>query len=189
MKERLIKRFNKPFPVKNRLIPLIGDKKEVKIADVGSGPVSRIGELLPGVKIEIYPSDKKDYTKITWNGLGIKPRFPIEVQNMEEFSYSDDFFDIVHCGNALDHTRDAVAAIKEMIRIVKPEGWVYIDCSLDQLSVSGGRHFWDAKEDGTFINKNDSFSLKDMGFSIEFLDTPGERRYKRIIAIYKKLNI
>ena len=38
------KLYEKPNRLKNILIPLIGDKKEVKIANLGSGPVSLIGD-------------------------------------------------------------------------------------------------------------------------------------------------
>lgn len=156
------------------LIPLTQDKKEVKIADIGSGPSSRIGHYLEGVKIEIYPSDKQTFT----NSL-------IEYQDMEKLTYPDNFFDIVYCSNALDHTRNALAAVKEMIRVCKIGGWVYIECWLDQLQ-TGYKHYWNAKEDGVFINKTDRFDLKAFGFEIKYIDNGGLRRYNRIIATLKK---
>lgn len=155
------------------LIPLIGDKKEVKIADIGSGPVSRIGQHLEEVKVEIYPSDKQNFPQI-------------EYQDMEKLTYPDNFFDIVYCSNALDHTRNALAAVKEMIRVCKIGGWVYIECWLDQLQ-TGYKHYWDAKEEGVFINKiGDKFDLKDYSFKIKFINDLGERRYNRIIATLEK---
>lgn len=157
------------------LIPLIGDKKEVKIADICSGSSSRIGESLKGVKIKVCPSDKQHFA----NPL-------IEYQDMEKLTYPYNFFDIVYCSNGLDHTRDALAAVKEMIRVCKIGGWVYIECWLDQLS-TGYKHFWDAKEDGLFINSNgDKFDLKDYGFKILFINDHSERRYNRIIATLQK---
>ena len=44
-------------------------------------------------------------------------------------------------------------------------------------------HYWDAKEDGRFVNETEEFNLKDLGFEIEYIDNGGERRYNQIIAI------
>ena len=64
------------------LVPFVGDKKEVKIADIGSGPLPRIGRYLEGVKVEVYSSDKQNFTGIKY-------------QDMEKLTYSDNSFDIV----------------------------------------------------------------------------------------------
>lgn len=166
------------------LIPLIGDKKEVKIADIGSGPIPKTGQYLEDVKVTIYSSDKQDFVA-AWQKHNIDPPPKVEYQDMEKLTYPDDFFDIVHCVNALDHTRNALAAVKEMVRVCKPGGWVYIDCNLDQKD-TGYKHFWNAKEDGTFTNYADTFDLKDFGFTIKYIDNGGERRYNQIIATLKK---
>jgi len=175
-----IEYFNKPLMLVDELVELVGDKKEVKIADIGSGPFSKIGNFLDGVNIELYASDRKDFTG-TWEKYGFKSFTPIEYQNAENLTYPDNFFDIVYMANALDHTKNALNAVKEMIRVCKPGGWVYIDCNLDQLS-TGYKHYWNAKQDGVFANSHVSFDLKDFGFKIEFIDNGGESRYNRIIA-------
>jgi len=185
MLRRNIKYFNKHFPLQDHLVALIGDKKEVKVADLGSGPLVITGSLLDGVKVEIYPSDLRDYSYF-WEGVNSTPLFKVELQDMEKLTYEDNFFDIVNCVNALDHTVDAVSAIKEMLRVVKPKGWVYIDCSLYQMSTTGGRHRWDAKEDGTFTSMLNEFNLKDFGFDVKFIDNHGHRRYNHVIGIYQK---
>lgn len=154
------------------LVPLIGDKKRVTVADVGCGPYAlSYCEYATDVEVEFYPMDRK--------------AFPgVEVQDMEALTYPDNYFDIVQCINALDHTKNAQKALEELIRIAK--SWVYIDCSLDQLTTSGGWHYWDAQEDGTFVNKTNSFDLKDYGFKIEYINPGGPRRYRRIIARLQK---
>jgi|SRR3990167_5935846 len=166
------------------LIPLVEDKKEVKVADIGCGPIPKTGQYLKGVNVTIYSSDKQDFTD-TWIKYNIDPPPNVEYQDMEKLSYPNEFFDIVHCVNALDHTRHALAAVKEMIRICKTGGWVYIDCNLDQKD-TGYKHFWNAKEDGTFTNNIDTFDLKDFGFTIKYVDNGGERRHNQIIATLKK---
>lgn len=180
-----IKHYNRPLPLADYLVPLVGDKKEVKIADIGSGPFPISGQLLDGVKVETYLMDQQDFGYF-WDKYNATPVFPVEVQDMENLTYEDNYFDIVHCINALDHTRDALKALKEFIRVTKVGGWIYIDCALIQKSNRGHRHFWDALEDGKFTNGTDTFDLKDYGFSIEFIDNGGERQFNHIIAKYQK---
>ncbi len=154
------------------LTPYIADKKEVKVADIGSGPSCRIGQSTD--EVTIYPMDRRDYGP------------SIEVQNMEQLTYSDNFFDLVHCSNALDHTPNAQAAVKEMIRVCKPSGWIYIQCWLDQHTTSRKIHYWDVKENGVFVSETGKFDLKDMGFKIQFIYLGTERRYNYIIATLQK---
>lgn len=182
--KRAIELFNQPAPLVDYLVPFLGDKKEVKIADIGSGPFSKIGHYRDDIKVKIYNSDKQDFKDFHKN-YNFKPYVEIEYQNMEKLTYPDNFFDIVHCSNALDHTRHALLAVKEMIRVCRPGSWVYIDCSLDQLS-TGYKHYWNAKADGKFINNTAQFDLKDFGFKIRFIDNGGESRYNRIIATLNK---
>lgn len=177
--------FNRPLPLEDYFIPLIGDKKEVKILDIGSGPFPKTGQLLEGVKVEIRHCDKFDHLDF-WKKVEQTPLYAIEVQDMEKMTYPDASFDIVHCVNALDHTKDALAALKEMLRVVKPGGWIYIQCTPDQHTLQGHWHYWDAKEDGTFTNQTGSFNLKDFGFSIEYIDYGGEKRFNHIAATFRK---
>lgn len=181
-----IKQYNtKALPLLDYFILMVGDKKEVKIADVGSGPFSRTGQYLEGVDVKVYPMDQSNFDYF-WKRYNVTPLFPIEVQNMEKLTYPDEFFDIVHCVNALDHTGNAKAAVSEMIRVCKPGGWIYIDCALIQRTSRGHNHFWDAEEDGIFTSKNDKFDLKDYGFNITFVPLPGPREYSKIIATLQK---
>jgi SAM-dependent methyltransferase len=179
-----IERFNKPLPLIDYLLPFVGNKKELAVADIGSGPFSTIGSYLDGIDLKIYPSDKQDFIEF-WKSRNQTPMIPIEVQDMEKLTYLDEFFDIVHCLNALDHTHNVKEAVKEMIRVCKPGGWVYIDCHLDQMS-TGGHHFWNAKQDGILTNNKETVDLKDFGFKIEFIDNGGESRYNQIICTLQK---
>jgi len=180
-----IKHYNRLLPLNDYFIPLIGDLKEVKILDVGSGPYPITGQFLSGVNVEITHCDSRGFENF-WSNHNAVPLFPIIVQDMEKLTFEDNTFDIVHCVNALDHTRDALAGVKEMMRVCKVGGWVYIDCSLNQHSVRRKKHYWDAKEDGTFINETGKFNLKDFGFQIKFIDKGGEPQYNQIIATLRK---
>jgi|ERR1035437_53138 SAM-dependent methyltransferase len=179
-----VRQYHKALPLIDYLLPFIGNKKEVKIADIGSGPFSTIGSYLDGVDLKIYHSDTNDF-KDFWQNRGLTPVISVEYQDMEKLTYPDGFFDIVHCLNALDHTRNIKEAVKEMIRVCKIDGWIYINCSLDQLS-TGGHHYWNTKQDGTLTNNVETVDLKDFGFNIEFIDNGGESRYNKIIATLQR---
>jgi len=129
--------FNKDFPLHDYFGPMIGDKTEVSIADIGAGMVSTIGSTWKNVKIRLFPSDvlANDFNKILkykhekygqYLKHGYKPLYPVEQQDMENLTYDNDSFDIVHCANALDHCADPFKAVREMFRVCKPEGWVYL---------------------------------------------------------------
>lgn len=125
----------------------------MKILDVGSGPVPKLVSNYQ--EIQVLSCDQNSNA---W----------VDPQDMEHLTYPDKLFDIVICINALDHTKDAEQALKEMLRVSK--GFVYINCAIDQLTRHRKKHYWDAKPDGKFINPVYEFDLKDYGFEIEFDD-------------------
>lgn len=179
-----IAKYNQVLELAPELVPLLDGKKEVRIADIASGPYSKIGRYYEGTSIRVYPSDNQNFEPF-YKKYKFLPIFPIEYQNMEQLSYQDEYFDIVHCANALDHTKDAYKAVLEMIRVCKVGGWVYIDCCLDQKK-TGHKHYWNANENGIFSNDDEIFNLRDFGFEIKLIDNGGERRYNHIIATLNK---
>jgi len=44
----------------------------------------------------------------------------------ENLPFADDTFDVVYCKGAIDHFYNPQAAIREMARVTKPDGWVVI---------------------------------------------------------------
>lgn len=138
----------------------------MKILDVGSGPIPKL---------------VSDYVEVSIVCCDRYPNEWVELQDMEKLTYPDGSFDVVICINALDHTRNALATVKEMIRVAKH--MVYIHCVEDQLTTQRKHHYWDAKSDGRFVNKTDSFDLKDYGFEIEYIPKPAIKgTYGQIIG-------
>jgi len=121
------KMFNKVSQLSSFFEPMIGDKREVNIGDFGSGLVSAIGSTWKDVKVNLYPSDilADEYAEIL-KDKNYKPLFPVEKQDMEKLTYDDNFFDIIHCANALDHCANPFKVIREMNRVLKPGGWIYL---------------------------------------------------------------
>jgi SAM-dependent methyltransferase len=134
-------KFNVPGKLSDYFGPMIGEKKEVKIAELGAGPVNTIGNEWPGVEVLIYASDVFASEYITfWEKSGKSPLVPVVYEDMEHLTYPDEMFDIVHCRNAVDHTPNPLKAIEEMKRVCKKGGWVYMAHAPGQKTRYGGMH-------------------------------------------------
>lgn len=158
--------FNKPMQLPAYFGSMIGDKKQVKIAEVGAGPINTIGDSWPGVDVLIDASDihANEYQKF-WEHHNKTPIIPVVYQDFEDLDYADETFDIVHCVNALDHTADAMKALSELIRICKKGGWIYLRHSPYQMDRYGGLHRWNAHVvDGVCVFSNGIENLKLDGF-------------------------
>jgi len=157
-------------PLNKEIIEMIGDKKEVTIADIGSGPVSMIGYTCEGVKVNYVPSDllAEEYKKLYEFHKLYPPVYP-EYQDMTALTYKDKTFDIVHCRNAIDHSKDAHKSVSEMVRVCKKGGYVYLWHFKKVAKMMGytGMHQWNIEltknGDCSFYNKDRQFLLSEFG--------------------------
>ena len=186
--ETKLAEYNHSFELPHYFGQMIGDKKEVTIAELAAGPICTIGSSWKDVKVNIHASDvlEKDYATL-WQQCNTEPVVKIEYQDMERLTYPDNFFDIVHCVNALDHTLDVRSALREMLRVCKQGGWIYLRHKPDQRKKWHGMHEWDMNvvdEETIFSNPTETFSLKEFG---DFkTHTEGPRNRTRIISILHK---
>jgi ubiquinone/menaquinone biosynthesis C-methylase UbiE len=172
-----VERYSKPKKLRKYFKELIGDKKKVSILDLGAGAISTIGYTWNDVEVNITLTDylAKDYMEL-YKELGIKPVLDIEFQDMLDIKYPNNTFDIVNCRNAIDHCIDPAKAIKEMYRVCKPGGWVYLAHFSHEGKRQGynGLHQWnlDGTEDGDckIWNKETTMLLSDIikGFITEY---------------------
>lgn len=134
--------FNRDMPLPDYFAPMIGDKKQVVIAEVGAGPINTIGNHYKDVDVIIYASDvmQPEYQK-SWKHHNKQPIVPVMYEDMEKLSYPDEMFDIVHCRNAIDHTPNLLKAIEELKRVCKKGGWVYMAHAPGQKTRYGGMHY------------------------------------------------
>jgi SAM-dependent methyltransferase len=159
------RQFNFVSPLLPYFAPMIGDKKEVWIADLGAGMYSTTGSTWPKTTVHLYPSDVlADKFNEILKAHHVVPVIPVEKQDMENLTYPDRFFDIVHCVNALDHSADPLKALLEMYRVTKPGGWIYLRHHSDNAERRryNGLHVWNiTPKDGDclFWNKEESFTL------------------------------
>ena len=165
--EKKFARFNREAPLPDYFGPMIGDKKEVAIAELAAGLICTIGNSWKDAKVKLYASDilKNEYDAL-WKEYNATPLIPIEYQDMENLTYPDNFFDIVHCVNALDHVLNPKRALKEMLRVCKPGGWIYLRHAPDQRKKYRGMHAWNVNMiDGetVFSNPKEKFLLSEFG--------------------------
>ena len=166
--------FNKRFPLHPYFEEMIGDKKVVKIADLGAGMFSTSGSTYPNVAVDLYPSDllADEYMRVL-SEEDIKPIIPIERQDMTSLTYLDEYFDIVHCVNALDHCSKPLDALKEMYRVCKKGGWIYLrhGQSEGKRRKYTGLHQWNISKEGNNFAISDKESSDTVyGFNVSVED-------------------
>ena len=167
----LIRDYNKLFPLPYYFHDMVIKHGTYRVADIGAGPVCKLGGKFAGSNIIIHASDvlANVYNEFTAT-YGQELLIPIEYQDMENLTYPDEFFDVVHCVNAIDHTKNARKAIEEMKRVCKKGGWIYLRHSPYQKKYLRGDHYWDATmegfDNGRELVKLDGFKTGTDGFQI-----------------------
>ncbi|MGB8992804.1 MAG: class I SAM-dependent methyltransferase [Desulfobaccales bacterium] len=100
----------------NKIIEICNLNDKAKILDVGCG-ISTVLHFTKGEKYGIDPL--ADRYKMLYNypaDIIIKQGFA------EKIPFSNNFFDVVFCTNALDHVEDVNKAINEIYRVLSTEG-------------------------------------------------------------------
>lgn len=128
-----------------------------KLLDVGAGPLSALGKRLNGTPLEIAATDAlaEHFDQLLAKN-GVVPPVRTVQCNAERLSsrFGAESFDLVFCQNALDHVYDPVAAIDEMIRVLKPSGAVFLRHfeNEGQREAYSGLHQWNFTVDhGDFV--------------------------------------
>jgi SAM-dependent methyltransferase len=102
---------------------------DVRILDVGSGPLTKLGKTHPTKRLEITATDllANDYDRVLTE-LGLVPPVRTIHADAEQLAaqFGDDAFDIVHAQNCIDHTTDPERAIDQMVAVAKPGGYVVL---------------------------------------------------------------
>lgn len=119
----------------------------VRILDVGAGPLTRIGKMWPGHELEIIALDPlaEAYGAIV-DKLGIRP--PVRTISGEGEKLSEQFpaehFDLAYASNSLDHSRDPMLVIEQMLTVVKREHFVYLwhFANVGEAEGYAGLHQW-----------------------------------------------
>ncbi len=103
-------------------------RAEMQMLDVGCGPATITIDLArilsDGSVVGLEPvAEPLEIARKNADDAGIR-NVEFVIGDVYELSYADDTFDVVHAHQVLQHLTDPVAAIKEMARVCKPNGYV-----------------------------------------------------------------
>ena len=145
-------------PLQQKLVDLLArpEGEEVRILDVGSGPLTTVGMFWPGRTVRITPIDAlaKEYNR-QLDKHGVVPPVRTQMGEAENLQalFEDASFDLAYACNALDHCVDAVRAVYQMVAMVKPGHYVLLEHFVDEGEHAEyhGLHQWNFHvEDGQF---------------------------------------
>lgn len=72
---------------------------------------------------------KKHFKKLglSWKGIDLKPDTQeVDVGDMNKLPYDNESFDLIFCCHSLEHNETPIQALREMHRVLKPNGWIFI---------------------------------------------------------------
>ncbi|MFG0326068.1 MAG: class I SAM-dependent methyltransferase [Phycisphaerales bacterium JB037] len=147
-----------------------------RILDVGAGPLTLIGKKWEGRRVELVPTDAlaDGYDRLMAE-FGVEPpvrTIACEAEKLEE-KFGEGSFDLSHAQNSLDHCYDPMLAIRQMIAVTKPGGFVLLNHNLDEAEQQeyGGLHQWNfAIRDGRAViwNREGSRDIaEELGAGVE----------------------
>ena len=102
---------------------------DVKVIDVGAGPISRLGNRYPGKRIDLVAADPlaDDYDQLL-RRFGVEPYVRTVKAHGERLleRFTTGSFDIAYAVNSLDHSYDPLLIVRNMVALVHPEGAVLL---------------------------------------------------------------
>ncbi|MCO6419888.1 class I SAM-dependent methyltransferase [Siccirubricoccus sp. KC 17139] len=133
------------------------DQPGLRILDVGSGPLTSTGYVLPGRQVEVVPVDPlaAGYAAL-FARHGLVPPVPPRFAPAEDLTLflEPASFDIVHCRNALDHSYDPLRGIEQMLAMARIGGTVMLQHFPDEAETeaySGFHQFNFSVREGRFV--------------------------------------
>jgi ubiquinone/menaquinone biosynthesis C-methylase UbiE len=122
-------RYNYLRDLQNKLISLVDVKENIHFLDVGCGTGWAVGEAAKLVNnkglfygIDLSPK-MIEMAKGKFSGMDT---FHFIQANAESIPLNDNFFDVIICANSFHHYLNPDKALKEMYRLLKSGGKIYI---------------------------------------------------------------
>lgn len=116
--------------LQTQIASLLPPRTEVQILDVGAGPLTFLGKKAEGKRIRITAVDPlgDEFDRLL-DKYGIEPLVRTQKLAAEELSdaFPANTFDLVVARNSIDHAYDPERAILQMIHVVKPGHYVYLE--------------------------------------------------------------
>ena len=124
-----------------------GPGEQIRVLDVGAGPLTVLGARSDGRSAAIVAVDPlaEHYGRLL-ERLAIEPPIPTvrgEGETLAE-QFGDSAFHGVYCANALDHCYAPMRVLRQMLRVVRPGGRIGIQCyhNVGELEEYHGLHQW-----------------------------------------------
>jgi SAM-dependent methyltransferase len=154
-------RLDPAAPLQAELRALLpSDAAVVRVLDVGAGPLTTLGKIWEGHRVEIIATDPLASTYDTiLKELGLTPPVRTVCAKAESLleTFSPQSFDLAYSSNALDHAEDPIRAILQMLQCVRIGGWVYLWHFENEGETEAyqGMHQWN------FESRNGDFTISD----------------------------
>lgn len=130
---------------------------EIRILDVGAGPLTVLGKKHPSKRLAITAVDvlAKRYDELL-DRYGIQPVVRTQYAEAEKLTewFPQNSFDLVNARNCLDHTADPIEAIRQILLITKKDRFAFLDHVENEGEKQRyrGLHQWNfTVMDGNFI--------------------------------------
>lgn len=168
---------------------------DVRVLDVGAGPLTWVGKKWAGHKVTIHAIDPlADAYNQIMRQHGVIPPIRTEKGDGEEVVqlFGRNAFDMTFARNCLDHSYDAIQAVTNMIEATKVGGIIFLwhnEDEAEQLQYDG-LHQWNFRltqgellvwKGGRVLNVNQTFAGQLKVLRCELKDG-------MIQAVYRKLN-
>jgi SAM-dependent methyltransferase len=171
--EQFDKRLDPAAPLEDPLVTRRLDEladETITILDVGAGPLTSLGKTYPGKRLQIVPVDAlaEEYDRLLAAANVTPPlrTLPCHAERLVEM-FDASSFHIAYASNALDHSYDPVTAIKNMLRVVRPGGFVLLAHRRNEAESKSylGLHQWNFENrDGRFViwNRSGAHDVTDL---------------------------
>lgn len=134
-------------PLIDRLASSAAAGEQVRVLDVGAGPLTTLGTLIDGRRAEVVAVDPlADHYARLLERAGIEPPIPTIYGEGEKLvsQFGENSFHGVYCANALDHCYAPMQVFRQMVSVVKPGGLVEVLCfnNVGEMERYQGLHQW-----------------------------------------------
>ena len=172
------------------------EQKDLKLLDVGAGPITRLGYNWEDRRLHIEAVDVNgDLYRKLFEKHNITP--PVVTKNSEAEKvhelYEKETFDFAFSRNALDHCYDPLQAIKNMVDLIKPQRYALLLHRRNEGLSQGyrGAHLWNfdvEKDQAILYNPSKKYKLQEelSGVEVQYKLEKTQKDEWVYVEIFKK---
>jgi SAM-dependent methyltransferase len=129
------------------------EQQDVRIIDVGAGPVTKLGVRYPGKHVTVVPVDPLavQYEKLLKRYGIVPPVATVEAHGEELLRhFPSRSFDVAYAVNSLDHSYDPLRIVVNMVELISRDGVVLLRHAQNEGEHQRycGLHQWNFDADG-----------------------------------------